>query len=62
MYLFVKIKRKTEMTCNCSYQLELMKSISGAHTLLHAGPESYGAHTLRVSPPSIDVKDRDRQI
>jgi hypothetical protein len=62
MYQFVKINRKTEMTCNCSYQLELMKCISGAHTLLHAGLEPYGAHAIMGSPPSIDVKDRDLEI
>jgi hypothetical protein len=50
------------MTCNCSYKVELMKCISDPHTLLHVGPESYGAHALMVSPTSIDVKDRDRQI
>jgi hypothetical protein len=50
------------MTCTCSYQLELMKCNSAAHILLHAGPESYGAHALTVSPPSIDVKDCDPEI
>jgi hypothetical protein len=42
--------------------MELIKCSSGAHTLVHAGPEPDGAHTLMLSPPSIDVKDSDRQI
>ena len=48
------------MACVCRYQAELMKCISGAQTLVHAGPEPDGAHTLIVSPASIDVNERDR--
>ena len=39
-----------------------MKCISGAHTLLQAGPEPGGVHAIRLSPASIDVNVRDRQI
>ena len=39
-----------------------MKCISGAHTLLQAGPEPGGVHAIRLSPASIDVKVRERQM
>ena len=39
-----------------------MKCNSGAQTLLHAGPELGGVHATILSPASIDVNVRDRQI